>query len=454
MNTFSMTLAEFVELIGGGAEIKGAPSVRFSSVAFDSRTVKSNALFFAIPAARDGHDFVQDAFDRGAAAAVVERVLPVSIPQIVVPDARAALLSSARAWRSRFKIPVVAVAGSNGKTTTTQMVLSVVRARFEEGKWVGTEGNLNNDLGVAMMLWKLRPETEVGVFEVGMNHVGEMQPLVEAIAPTVGAVTNTQRDHQEFLASLEETARDNGQVFSQLGAGGIAVINRADPFADLWIKEAGERRIVTFGTPESDVFGVKSEKGFEIQMPTGRITVNLAVPGAHNEKNAVCAAAVSYAMGRDLGDIQKGLEDFRAVAHRGEVHKLADGTVFIDDSYNANPDSMIAALNMLAGCPGEKLFVMADMGELGVKSVELHREVGRCAKQAGIGRMFALGNRTMDACDAFGEGAAHFESADELKAAIRAEIAAGPRTVLFKGSNFMRLFKVAEDLLQEQRKEI
>lgn len=448
-----MTLSEFAESLSQEATIKGAASIRFSSVSFDSRKIEANGLFFAIKGARDGHDFVQAAADRGAAAAVVEHMVPVSIPQIIVKDAREALLESAGKWRSRFNITVAAVAGSNGKTTTTQMILSIIKSRFDAASWVGTEGNLNNDLGVSLMLWKLRPSTEVAVFEVGMNHIGEMAPLVRMIAPTVGVVTNTQRDHQEFLASLEETASDNGTVFSALPAGGTAVINDDDLFAQLWKRQADDHRIITFGRPDSQVWGEKSEGGFELHTPQGHIHIDLHVPGDHNIRNAVCAAAVSYAMGRDLSDIKEGLESFRAVAHRSCVHNLRNGSVLIDDSYNANPDSMCAALDLLSTYDMPKVFVMGDMGELGVKSMELHREVGQYAFNKKIDHFLSIGNRTMDADDAFGEGARHFETQEELKEALYELMNKEPVAVLLKASNFMKLYKIADQMIEEDKKD-
>lgn len=237
---------------------------------------------------------MQAASDAGAAAAVVTHFVPVSLPQVLVKDTREALLDSAKKWRSKFDLPVIAVAGSNGKTTTTQMVLSIIKERFQEGAWVGTEGNLNNELGVSLMLWKLRPEHQAACFEVGMNHIGEMRPLVSAIAPTIGTVTNTMRDHQEFLASLEETAKENGEVFAQLPRQGVAVINAVDPFAVEWRKMAGNNRVVTFGTPDSDVYACEVDgTAFRLVTPVGQIDIELKVPGKHNIVNAVNAAACS-----------------------------------------------------------------------------------------------------------------------------------------------------------------
>lgn len=442
-----MTLGEFAELVGDGASVRGAAGVRFSSVSFDTRSIRPNGLFFAIEGQRDGHEFVQAAAEAGAAAAVVRRPVPVSIPQIVVTDTKAAFLKSAAQWRKRFSIPVIAIAGSNGKTTTTQMILSILKNRHEPGTWLGTEGNFNNDLGVSLMLWGLRAKHEVAAFEVGMNHIGEMAPLLEAVAPTIGTVTNTMRDHQEFLATLEDTAKENGLVFSMLPRQGVAVINSADPFAVEWRKMSGNHRVVTFGTSFSDVYAADIKGSvFTLVTPVGQVQISLSVPGVHNITNAVNAAAVLFALGRDLCDIKSGLEMFKAAPHRSEAKPLSDGTLLIDDSYNANPDSMAAAVRMLSEYPEPRIFVAGDMGELGAQSPALHRELGELVRKQGIKNFFCIGNRMMDAAEGYGEGARHFESAEELKAALFEQIAQAPGVVLFKASNFMKLFKVASDV--------
>lgn len=448
-----MTIGELAQALGPEASVKGASGIKFSSVEIDSRKVQPNGLFFAIEGERDGHDFVQDAADNGAAAAVVSHIVPVSIPQVVVPDTRKALLESASLWRKRFSLPVIAVAGSNGKTTTTQMILSIISNRYEPAQWIGTLGNLNNDMGVALMLWRLRSHHQVAAFEIGMNHVGEMEALVKAVAPTVSVVTNTMRDHQEFLLSMEDTARENGLVYEMLPPNGVAVINEADPYCNLWHEQAGPRRIVSFGTPCSDVSGEKIDKGFRLITPSGEIDIALNVLGDHNIVNAVCAAAVEYAVGRELCDIKKGLENFRPVAHRGETFKLKDGSLLIDDSYNANPDSMIAALKMLAANEMPTLAILGDMGELGVQSVDCHKEIGKYAADVGIQTLFCTGNRMIDAVESFGPGAKHFENKEELLEAVLELLNSGPHAILIKASNFMKLYNIAAKLEEKVGKE-
>lgn len=448
-----MTIGELAEMLGPGVSIKGASGIRFSSVEIDSRKIQSNGLFFAIEAQRDGHDFVQDAADMGACAAVVSHIVPVSIPQVVVPDTREALLNSAALWRKKFSLPVIAVAGSNGKTTTTQMILSIIASRYEPDQWIGTLGNLNNDLGVAMMLWRLRPSHQIAAFEIGMNHIGEMAPLVRAVSPTVSVVTNTMRDHQEFLASLEETARENGCVYEELPQTGTAVINQADPYHQIWMEQAAKRRIVTFGTPSSDVYRKDLPEGFELCTPLGDVDIELNVPGEHNKVNAVCAAAVEFAMGRDLFDIKVGLKNFKAVSHRGETRTLANDSCLIDDSYNANPDSMIASLKMLSELPGKKLAILGDMGELGVKSVDFHKEIGNYALKLGIDEFYCLGNRMIDAAEAFGEKAKHFEDRSELVNSAVELLSSEKYSVLIKASNFMKLYEIADQIAEKVGKE-
>ncbi len=445
-----MSIGELAQELGEVKSIKGASGVKFSSVEIDSRKVKAGSLFFAIQGERDGHAYVQDAFDNGASAAVVSYIVPVSIPQLVVDDTRKALLHSAAIWRRKFGGQLAAIAGSNGKTTTTQMLLSIFDVACEPDRWVGTQGNLNNDMGVALTLWRLGRDTETAALEVGMNHVGEMRPIVEAMSPTVGAVTNTMRDHQEFLVSLEETARDNGEVFRQLPENGIAVINDADPFQGMWRELASGKTVVSFGADESDVhadhiFGTS----FVLTVPQGGVSVTLGIPGRHNIKNAVCAAAVATALGIGPEEIKKGLEKFKATAHRGEVSVLEGGSVLIDDSYNANPDSMLAAIGMLKEFELPKVCALGDMAELGAQSVACHAEIGRAAKDAGIDHFMCVGNRMMDAADAYGKEAEHFETKEELTAALIERLKEKPCAVLVKASNSSGLHKIINNIKEQ-----
>ncbi len=448
------TLKEFADFSGGVSQIVGDPETSFSSLTFDSRQVTAGALFFCIRAARDGHAFIGAAKEKGAAAAVVDHYVEgAEIPQIIVKDTRQALLQSAASWRKLFRIPVVTIAGSNGKTTTTQLLKSILLAKYRDNEVVVTEGNLNNDLGVPLMLWKLDPESLVGVFEAGMNHVGEMKPLVDAIAPTVSILTNTQRDHVEFLDSLEQTARENGTVFTGLAPNGVAVINKEDQFCPLWKEMAGNHRIVTFGQSDADFFFHRSEGKNYLHTPEGELEVRFPLYGRHNQLNGAAAAAAAYSLGVSNEQIKKGLESFTPAAHRSVVNEFKDHVTIIDDSYNANPDSMRAAIEMLASMPGKtKVFVMGDMKELGSNSLGFHEEIGLFAKEKGIDLFLAYGDLASAAARIFGDGAELYAALSDVQKRLELLITEKQEpTILFKASNSMRLFTVAEALVNQMK---
>lgn len=448
------TLREFAAFAGGSTEIVGDPETMFSSLTFDSRQVTKGSLFFCIRAARDGHAFIGAAKENGAVAAVVDHFVEgIKIPQIIVDDTRRALLHSAASWRKWFKIPVVTVAGSNGKTTTTQLLRSILLAKYRANEVVVTEGNLNNDLGVPLMLWKLDPDSLVGVFEAGMNHVGEMKPLVEAIAPTVSILTNTQRDHVEFLGSLEQTARENGTVFTGLSRNGIAVINKEDQFCPLWKEMAGNHRIVTFGQSEADFFFHSTGNKNFLHTPEGELEVKFPLYGSHNLLNGAAAAAAAYSLGVSGEQIKEGLESFTPAAHRSVVNEFKDHVTIIDDSYNANPDSMRAAIEMLVSMPGKtKVFVMGDMKELGSDSLGFHEEIGTFAREKGVDLFVAYGDLATVAARTFGPGAESYATLSDIQKRLELLITEKQEpTILFKASNSMRLFTVAEALVNQMK---
>ena len=448
------TLKEFADFIGGAAEIVGDPETSFSSLTFDSRQVSAGSLFFCIRAARDGHAFIGAAKEKGAVATVVDHYVEgVEIPQVIVKDTRQALLQSAASWRKLFRIPVVAIAGSNGKTTTTQLLRSILLAKYRAGEVVVTEGNLNNDLGVPLMLWKLNPDSLVGVFEAGMNHVGEMKPLVEAITPTVSILTNTQRDHVEFLGSLEQTARENGTVFSELSQNGIAVINKEDQFCGLWKEMAGNHRVVTFGQSDADFFFRRTEDKLFLHTLEGETKIQFPLYGSHNLMNGAAAAAAAYSLGVSIDQIKEGLESFTPVAHRSAVNTFKNHVTIVDDSYNANPDSMRAAIDMLVTMPGRtKVFVMGDMKELGSESLSYHEEIGLFAKEKGIDLFVAYGDLAAVAARAFGDGAEYYATLPDVQSRLELLIKEKQEpTILFKASNSMRLFTVAEALVNKMK---
>jgi UDP-N-acetylmuramoyl-tripeptide--D-alanyl-D-alanine ligase len=463
-----LTVAELSRSLPQAA-LQGDGRVRFTRVSTDSRTLEPGALFVALRGERfDGHDHAAQAVARGAVALLVDRTLdlpvPPQFPQIVVADTRRALGQAAAAWRARFDLPLIAVAGSNGKTTVTQMIAAILAAAHGE-KWrLATRGNLNNDIGVPLMLFELSGQQRVAVLELGMNHAGEIAQLAQLVRPTVAVVNNAQREHQEFMASVEATAIENGAAIAALPADGVAVFPADDGCAAIWRRQAGTRRVLDFActgeaTITAEVAATADGSRLSIASPAGLIEVALPVPGMHNVHNALAATAAAIAVGTAPADIAAGLASFRAVAGRGVRHRLASGALLVDDSYNANPDSVRAAIALLATLPAPRTLVLGDMGEVGDQGPAFHREVGAYAAERGIEALLALGAATRESVAAFGDRGRHIDGIEALIEAARAA-AAGGGSLLVKGSRFMRMERVVQALLQpagspaeEQKKE-
>jgi len=447
------------ELARGAAalDVRGDGRVGFSSVSTDTRTLAPGALYVALRGERfDGHDYVAAARERGAAAALVERVVDADLPQVVVADSRRALGLAAAQWRARFSLPVIAVAGSNGKTTVTQMIASILATAYGDKGRLATRGNLNNEIGVPLMLWQLGRQHRAAVLELGMNHVGEIAYLAGLVCPTVALVNNAQREHQEFMRSVEATAYENGEVIAALPLSddGVAVSPADDACTPIWRQIAGTRRVVDFAIEADAVvtatYTLRAD-GARVSMatPLGLVDVDLGVTGLHNVRNALAAAACAIAAGVDAGAIADGLRAFRPVAGRGIRLRTSEGALLIDDTYNANPDSVRAAIDLLAGFAGERVLVLGDMGEVGARGPEFHREVGAYARERGVGALVALGPMARDAADAFGAGAVHCADVEAVLAALRPRL--GPAvTVLVKGSRFMRMERVVQALAATQ----
>ncbi|HQR77754.1 MAG TPA: UDP-N-acetylmuramoyl-tripeptide--D-alanyl-D-alanine ligase [Burkholderiaceae bacterium] len=452
-----MTLAELARAVGA-REVRGDGRIAFSSVSTDTRSLAAGALFVALRGEHfDAHDFVGTARERGAVAAMVERALDVDLPQIVVADARRALGRGAAQWRARFTLPVIAVTGSNGKTTVTQMVAAILAQAFGERNRLATRGNLNNEIGVPLMLWQLGAQHRAAVFELGMNHPGEIATLAELARPTVALVNNAQREHQEFMQSVEATAHENGEVIAALplSTEGVAVFPADDPCASIWRKLAGTRRVIDFALEGEAVITatyVLGVDGAQLSMatPAGVIEVTLAVTGVHNVRNALAAAACALAIGIEPRAISAGLARFRPVSGRGVRLRTREGAALIDDSYNANPDSVRAAIDLLAGFAAPRVLVLGDMGEVGDRGPEFHREVGAHARARGIESLYALGTMTKEAVASFGAGAQHFENLEALVAALMSHLNAAT-TVLVKGSRFMRMERIVKSLTESEQ---
>ncbi len=446
-------LARALSARGVPAEVHGEGRVAFMSASTDSRTLATGALFVALIGDRfDGHDYVARAHENGAVAALVERHVDVDVPQLIVADSKRAFGLAAGTWRSRFSLPVIAVAGSNGKTTVTQMIGAILGAAYGEKNRLATRGNLNNDIGVPMMLWQLSKQHRAAVLEVGMNHSGEMAYLAQLVQPTIALVNNAQREHQEFMRSVEATAHENGEVIAALSDDGAAVFPADDSCAQIWRQLAGTRRVIDFAlTTYAVVTATFHPEGDGVQVsmatPSGLIDVRLAAGGVHNVRNALAAAACAIAADIDVAAIAAGLNSWRPVAGRG-VKLRVNGCDVIDDTYNANPDSVRAAIDLLAAAPAPKVLVLGDMGEVGVRGPEFHREVGGYARECGIDSLFAIGPLTRETAHAFGAGASHFDDIDALITALRPYLKGA--TVLIKGSRFMQMERVVHALAAQK----
>lgn len=450
MNWLLSQVANAVQgrLIGSDAVVKG--------VSTDTRAIAEGALFIALAGERfDAHDFLAQAVAGGAAALLVSDggKVPEGISAVVVDDTRLALGRLAAAWRAQFKLPVIAVTGSNGKTTTKEMVASILKAAFGAAV-LSTRGNLNNDIGLPLTLLGLSASHRAAVIEMGMNHPGEIAYLTHIGAPTVAMVTNAQRAHLEGMGDLDEVAREKGSIFDGLSADGVAVVNADDVYAAAWRGMASGRPVRTFAIDgAADVRGAVRQHGLETELdlhaPEGDITVTLSIPGRHNARNAVAAAAACLAAGVPLVAVSEGLAAFSGVKGRLQRRAGRQGAEILDDTYNANPDSVRAGIDVLASTIGRKLLVLGDMGEIGEASGQYHDEIGGYAKSQGIDRLFALGDASQLAVRNFGEGAKHFCTIEKLITAVDKEL--GPdTTVLVKGSRFMKMERVADALAAEE----
>ena len=455
-----MTLQEAARALGAAWS---GEDVLFTDVSTDSRALKQGDLFIALSGENfDGHQFVIPAKEKGAVAAMVSQGvdathLASTIPLIVVKDTRLGLGQLAAYWRRNLMMPLIGVTGSNGKTTVKEMIASILKRATRcnrvseadrESFVLATEGNLNNDIGVPKMLLQLRTQHRYAVIEMGMNHAGELSYLTQMAKPDVAVITNAGAAHIEGLGSIEAVARAKGEIFSGLGPQGTAVINADDTYAPLWRQLAGNRHVVDFGLREHAQVRAHCQDALlgnkmTLKLPDGIVDVVLQVSGEHNVYNALAAAAAATGLGIDKQIIAEGLADFSGVRGRMQKKSCLHHAMMIDDSYNANPESVRAALAVLAAAPGKKILVLGDMGELGEHAVDLHRCIGKEACLAGVDRLLTLGELSAYTAAAFGTGAQHFSNIDELLAAVEALLAADV-TLLVKGSRFMQMERVVK----------
>lgn len=437
--------------------MQAGPVATFTAVTTDSRNVQPGELFVALRGERfDGHAFVDTALDAGAAAALVEEADPVrraNAPLILVRDTRQALGRLAAFWRSGFTMPLVAVTGSNGKTTVKDMLAAVLRAAAGDEAVLATAGNLNNDIGVPLMLLRLREQHRYAVIEMGMNHLGELSYLTRLAGPTVALVNNAGVAHIGELGSREDIARAKGEIYEGLGDGGVALINADDEFAPYWRGLIRGRNVIDFGIERPATVSAQYELSsagslVSVRTPEAEYVVRLQVPGLHNVRNALAAVASAYALSIAPDSVAAGLAKYAGTKGRLQRKRARGGATLIDDTYNANPDSVKAAIAVLAACSGKRVLVLGDMGELGQEGAALHTEVGARARLAGIDHLLTLGELSEAATQAFGTGATHYRDLDALCSALDQIIDRGATaadvTVLVKGSRFMRMERVVE----------
>ncbi|MBU0620268.1 MAG: UDP-N-acetylmuramoyl-tripeptide--D-alanyl-D-alanine ligase [Gammaproteobacteria bacterium] len=450
-----MMLSQIAPVLHGRME--GA-DVHFNAVSTDTRSISKGDLFIALKGENfDGYNYAADALKAGAAAVMVNAASHAANPSalstqhsvLIVEDTRYALGRLAAHWRAQFDIPLVAITGSNGKTTVKEMLAAILRAATgSEESVLATRGNFNNDIGMPLTLLRMNAAHRYAVIEMGMNHPGEIDYLTNIAQPDVALVNNATGAHLQGLGSVEGVARAKGEIFAGLKSGGTAVINGDDAHAGLWRTLAGKHRILDFALEHAaEVRGTWKAQGYggalRANTPAGELRVVLQVPGEHNARNALAAATAALALQIPLTTIVKGLEGFGGVAGRLQRKQALHGATLIDDTYNANPASMRAALEVLAQARGRRIFVLGDMGELGDEAAQFHREIGITARELGIEKMYALGTLSAGAVREFGADARHFEHIEELEAELDKEMDA-QTTVLVKGSRFMKMERVVQ----------
>lgn len=443
-----------------GALVTG--NVAFDGVSTDSRNITPGNLFVALRGEHfDAHNFLDDVIAKGAVAVVVEQgPKGLKVPAMVVPDTRVALAEIAQHWRRQFTIPVIAVTGSNGKTTVKEMIASILAVEFGEGRYLATRGNLNNEIGVPLTVFRMDQQHRAAVLELGMNHPGEIAKLAAVAQPTVALVNNAQREHQEFMGTVEAVAEENSNVLRALPEKGIAVFPGDDTFMPIWhrsAKSSGRRKTLTFGlNPESKVTCSfrQGEFGSEMVVTAGsnKFPVNLTAAGVHNVRNALAAIACTLAIGVSVDAVMRGLESFAPVNGRLQRKKAVNGALVIDDTYNANPDSVRAAIDVLAQAAEPQVLVLGDMGEVGSEGRKFHEEIGAYARGRGVRHLLTLGDLARHSCDAFGARGKHFSDIDAMNAELD-NLVTPEATVLVKGSRFMKMERVVQHLIGQKVQE-
>ena len=458
MSDMNLSLKQISQWLSS-AQLVGDGALAIQRVHTDSRTCQAGDLFVALKGERfDANDFLPQVAASGATAALAHHGLDAAqLAGVQVPDTRVALGQLAKGWRSQFKLPVIAVTGSNGKTTVTQMIASILRAGFGDDA-LATQGNLNNDIGVPQTLLRMRAHHRSAVVELGMNHPGEIAGLADMTQATVALVNNAQREHQEHMNSVDAVAQENGQVILALPANGVAVFPADDTYTAQWQAMAGARATLCFSIAPNSAAPVRLQSAAWQQdhwavvahTPAGDLQVKLHIAGRHNIGNALAATACALAAGVSLDVIAQGLNQFEPVKGRSRALSITcqgRHVTVVDDTYNANPDSVRAAIDVLADLPAPRLLVLGDMGEVGQQGPEFHQEVGAYAKARGIDHVLCLGDLAVHTAQAVGLAAQHMADIDTLNAETTKQL---PHmgSVLVKGSRFMKMERVIDAILQ------
>jgi UDP-N-acetylmuramoyl-tripeptide--D-alanyl-D-alanine ligase len=433
------------------ARLVGDGTLTIQRVHTDTRSLQAGDLFVALKGEQfDAHDFLLSAQQAGAQAVIAQHgIAQAGLSGLEVADSKLALGALASAWRRQYNLPLIAVTGSNGKTTVTQMIASILKTACADKAWA-TKGNLNNDIGVPLTLLGMTQAHQMAVVELGMNHPGEIAYLAELTQATVAVVNNAQREHLEFMQTVEAVARENGSVITALPADGVAVFPADDAYAALWRSMAGSRRCISFamaGTADVTASADWEDGAWRVRAatPLGAMGFKLAIAGRHNVKNALAAIAACVAASVPLDTIARGLETFEAVKGRSRALTVRIGgkpITLIDDTYNANPDSARAAIDVLADLPAPHLLVLGDMGEVGDQGPEFHAEIGEYAAERGIETLLCMGELMRYGAAVF-PGARHCGGVDALNACVLADLASY-RSVLVKGSRFMKMERVVD----------
>lgn len=451
-NMIAMTLSELAKNLA--TDYSGHDAL-FSGISTDTRTLAPKNLFVAITGDNfDGHDYLAKAQEKGAVAALVNRKIESSLPQIIVPDTISALGKISEVWRDRFSLPLIGVTGSNGKTTLKNMIAAILRAACKNNaeEVLATEGNLNNNIGLPLNLVRLNPHHRYAVLEMGMNHFGEIEYLTKIAKPAVAIINNAAEAHLAGVGDVSGVAKAKGEIFSGLQKNGVAVLNKDDAHYDYWLGLLKGHHVISFALEKiADITATIAEnQNITIQTPQGKISVALPLLGKHNMMNALAATAATLAIGIDLTAIKNGLESVHAAPGRMWQYTLDNGARIIDDTYNANPISLQAAVNTLAALSGKKILVLGDMKELGVNETQWHYDVGQKIRQAGIQHLFTFGKLSAETAKAFGQDAQHFAEREKLVAALQPYLQQDT-TILIKGSRSMQMEKVVAGIIPKSQ---